>query len=65
MKAFDPSASVVTTAYVVPTSGAQYFIPGNNQAYSNSHDNSDNGTMTERLDCCKILSPNSEELVAS
>ena len=47
---YDPSDVDVTIEYKVATSGDQFFIPGNNQAYG---DNPDAGTKAQRLACNK------------
>ena len=39
------------------SSNDQFFIPGNCQAPTNSHDNPDNGTAAERAAACLKTSP--------
>tara|TARA_X000000368_G_scaffold106300_1_gene82442 strand:+ start:379 stop:561 length:183 start_codon:yes stop_codon:yes gene_type:complete len=55
----------LTTEYTVKTTGDPLFIPGNCQAPTNSHDNPDNGTKTERAASNVLTSPNGIESVAS
>ena len=61
---YDPSASTVSTEYVVATAGDPAFVCGNNQSYSTSHDNPNNGTLSERAASCSVLSPGSTTVVA-
>ena len=62
--AYNPSTSTVTCEYIVANAGDASFIPGNNQAFSNSHDNPSNGTDAQREACCVILSPTATPVVA-
>ena len=62
---YDASDISVVPAYVVSTTGDNFFQPGNCQAPSNSHDNPDNGTTAQKLASCQALSPSGVELVAS
>ena len=55
----------LTVEYMVKTTGDQWFVPGNCQAPTNSHDNPDNGTMTQRLAQCGKTSPDGVEKVVS
>ena len=51
--------------YTVAASGDQFFIPGNCQAPTNSHDNPDNGTSAERVAANQAIAPNGVAVVAS
>ena len=51
--------------YAVETAGDQFFIPGNCQAPTNSHDNPDNGTSAERVSANQATAPNGVSVVAS
>jgi hypothetical protein len=55
----------LTVEYMVKTTGDQWFVPGNCQAPTNSHDNPDNGTMAQRLTQCGKTSPDGVEKVVS
>jgi len=55
----------LTVEYAVKTTGDQLFIPGNCQEPTNSHDNPDNGTTTERVAANVATSPNAIESVVS
>lgn len=55
--------SGLTVEYAVKTLGDQFFIPGNCQAPTNSHDNPDNGTPAERQAANLATSPNGVEVV--
>jgi hypothetical protein len=55
----------LTVEYMVKTTGDQWFVPGNCQAPTNSHDNPDNGTKAQRLAQCGKLSPDGVEKVVS
>ena len=55
----------LTVEYYVKTAGDAPFIPGNCQAPTNSHDNPDNGTNTQRTTQCLKLSPDAVVVVAS
>ena len=55
----------LTVEYYVKETGDPFFIPGNCQAPTSSHDNPDNGSKAERLAACQLLSPNGVEVVAS
>jgi hypothetical protein len=55
----------LTVEYMVKTTGDQWFVPGNCQAPTNSHDNPDNGTVAQRLAQCGKLSPDGVEKVVS
>ena len=55
----------LTVEYMVKTTGDQWFVPGNCQAPTNSHDNADNGTVAERLAQCQKTSPDGVEKVVS
>jgi len=55
----------LTVEYYVAADGDPFFIPGNVQAPTNSHDNPDNGTKAERLAGCQKLSPDGVAVVAS
>lgn len=55
----------LTVEYMVHTTGDPFFIPGNCQAPTNSHDNPDNGTNAQRLAQCEKLSPDGVEKVVS
>ena len=57
--------TTLTVEYAVKTTGDQFFIPGNCQAPTNSHDNPDNGTVAERLAANKSTSPNGVEVVVA
>ena len=55
-----------TVEYAVTTPATdQFFIPGNCQAPTNSHDNPDNGTKAQRQAQCAKLSPDQVAVVAS
>jgi hypothetical protein len=55
----------LTVEYMVKTTGDNWFIPGNCQEPTNSHDNPDNGTTAERLAQCVKLSPDGVEKVVT
>jgi len=55
----------LTVEYYINTAGDNIFVPGNCQAPTNSHDNPDNGNMTERQAQCAKLSPDQKAVVAS
>jgi hypothetical protein len=55
----------LTVEYTVKTTGDQWFIPGNCQAPTNSHDNPDNGTTAERAASNALTSPDGVEVVAT
>ena len=55
----------LTVEYMVKTTGDNWFIPGNCQAPTSSHDNPDNGTTAERLAQCVKLSPDGVEKVVT
>ena len=57
--------SGLTVEYMVNTTGDNWFIPGNCQAPTTSHDNADNGTIAQRLACCLSLSPDGVEVVVT
>mgnify|MGYP001251545904 CR=1 FL=1 len=53
--------AVHTVRYAVTTAATdQFFIPGNCQAPTNSHDNPDNGTVAQRRAANLHLSPNGQ-----
>lgn len=51
--------------YTVAATGDQFFIPGNCQAPTNSHDNPDNGTSAQRVTANQATAPNGVAVVAS
>ncbi|QNI75610.1 hypothetical protein SynMVIR181_00610 [Synechococcus sp. MVIR-18-1] len=51
---YDPSDVVVTSNYIVSTTGDRFFIPVNNE-----------DSMSEQLEECQRLSPNGVESVVS
>ena len=53
----------LTVDYFIKTAGDNIFVPGNCQAPTNSHDNPDNGTTTERQAQCLKLSPDAVAVV--
>ena len=57
--------SGLTVEYAVKTTGDQWFIPGNCQTPTNSHDNPDNGTTTQRAASNLLTSPDGVEVVAT
>ena len=61
--AYTPAIDSVT--YYVAATGNNAFVPGNCQAPTNSHDNPDNGTKTQRQASCVQTSPLCTVAVAS
>lgn len=57
--------SGLTVEYAVNTAGDQFFIPGNCQAPTNSHDNPDNGTTAQRVAANQATSPNGSSVVGA
>jgi len=61
--AYEPAIDSVT--YYVASATNNAFIPGNCQEPTNSHDNPDNGTTTQRQASCELTSPLAETAVPS
>ena len=55
----------LTVEYMVKTTGDNWFIPGNCQEPTNSHDNPDNGSKAERAASNVLTSPDAVEVVAT
>ena len=51
------TSSVTDVIYYVHEDGDPPFIPGNCQAPTNSHDNPNNGTLSQRKTSCLKTSP--------
>ena len=60
--AYTPAIDSIT--YYIATAGNNAFVPGNCQAPTNSHDNPDNGTTTQRQASCVQTSPKCTVAVA-
>ena len=55
----------LTVEYMVKTTGDNWFIPGNCQEPTHSHDNPDNGTAAERAASNVLTSPDGVESVVT
>ena len=55
----------LTVEYMVKTTGDNWFIPGNCVAPTNSHDNQDNGNVTQRVEMNLLCSPDGKEKVVT
>ena len=63
--AYDPSKSSISAIeYISGSADDAPFQCGNNQSYSNSHDNPNNGTDAQRTADCLKLSPKGSTVAA-